>query len=142
MLKFNTAGKCTTAVFNHQLLMGCLILLALVFSKTAHAQFVPFDGEKSTWHEGFDRYDYMMDNETLAITPYKAPEGEGFGVKDPPNEHHRCIVIVPKKMATGNPWTWRGCYWNHQPQAEVEMLKRGFCVAYISASGTLRPGRE
>ena len=31
--------------------------------------YVPFAGEKSAWHEGFDRYDFVMDEETLAITP-------------------------------------------------------------------------
>jgi pimeloyl-ACP methyl ester carboxylesterase len=120
----------------------CLLVLLFAFSQAVKAQFIPFEGAKSTWHEGFDRYDFMMDEQSLAIIPFKAPEGEGFGVKDPPNEHRRCIVIVPKKFAPGYPWTWRGCYWDHQPQAEIEMLKRGFCVAYISASGTLRPGKE
>ena len=30
-----------------------------------------FTGEKSSWH-GFDRYDFIMDEETLAITPFKS----------------------------------------------------------------------
>ena len=54
----------------------------------------------------------------------------------------RCVVIVPKAAAPGNPWSWQGCYWNHQPQAEVELLRRGFHIAYISANATLRPGKE
>ena len=41
----------------------------------------------------------------------------------------------------GNPWSWRGCYWDHQPQTEVELLKRGFHVAYISANASLRPDK-
>jgi hypothetical protein len=44
--------------------------------------------------------------------------------------------------APGNPWSWRGCYWDHEPQAEVELLKRGFYIAYVSSSATLRPGKE
>lgn len=96
---------------------------------------------KNTWH-GFDRYDFIMDDETLAITPFAAPAGEGNGIKDPPAGKHRCILVTPKTAAAGHPWTWRGCYWDHQPQTEVELLKRGFCVAYISASASLRPGKE
>ena len=101
-----------------------------------------FTGERSSWHQGFDRYDYLMDENTLVITPYKAPDGEGFGVKDPPPGYRRCIVVVPKSPAPGNPWSWQACYWDHQPQAEVELLKRGFYIAYISANATLKPGKE
>jgi lysophospholipase L1-like esterase len=100
------------------------------------------DGGKSVWHDGFVRYDYVMDEQTLAITPFTAPEGERFGVKDPPKGQRRCIVVTPKQPAPGNPWSWRGCYWDHQPQTEVELLRRGFHVAYISANATLRPGKE
>ena len=101
-----------------------------------------FDGGKTVWHDGFARYDYVMDEQTLAITPFAAPEGERFGVKDPPKDQRRCIVVAPKQAAPGNPWSWRGCYWDHQPQTEVELLRRGFHVAYISANATLRPGKE
>ena len=43
--------------------------------------YVPFEGEKITWH-GFDRYDFIMDDATGAITPFKAPASEvtSFGV--------------------------------------------------------------
>ncbi len=102
---------------------------------------LPFDGGKSQWH-GFDRYDFVMDEQTLAITPFTAPAGEGDGVKDPEPGQRRCIVVVPKEAAPGNPWSWRGCYWDHQPQTEIELLKRGFHVAYISANATLKPGKE
>ncbi len=103
---------------------------------------MPFEGEKSSWHDGFDRYDYLMDEETLDIQPFKRGEGEKFGIKDPPQGKHRCVVIVPKRPALGNPWSWRGCYWDHQPQTEVELLRRGFHVAYISANATLKPGKQ
>jgi pimeloyl-ACP methyl ester carboxylesterase len=100
-----------------------------------------FDGDKSAWH-GFDRYDFIMDEDTLAITPFKSPAGEGDGVKDPAKGQRRCIIVVPKVAAPGNPWSWQGCYWDHQPQAEVELLRRGFHIAYISANATLKPGKE
>ncbi len=56
---------------------------------------VPFGGEKSEWHDGFVRYDFAMDEETLAITPFQAPDGEKFGVKDPAKGQRRCLVIAP-----------------------------------------------
>jgi hypothetical protein len=27
---------------------------------------------------------------------------------------------------------WRGCYWDHEPQTEVELLRRGFHVAFVT----------
>ena len=47
-------------------------------------------------------------------------------------------MVVPKKPAAGNPWSWQGCYWDHRSQAEVELLHRGFCIAYI----TVDPGKQ
>jgi hypothetical protein len=100
-----------------------------------------FEGEKTAWH-GFDRYDFIMDDQTLAVTPFTAPPGEGDGINDPPKGTHRCVVVVPNEFAPGNPWSWRGCYWNHMPQAEIALLHQGFCIAYISAGEHLRPGRQ
>ncbi|HTE89722.1 MAG TPA: hypothetical protein VK639_12240 [Terriglobales bacterium] len=47
---------------------------------------VRFEGEKTTWHEGFDRFDYVMDEESFAITPFMRPEGERFAVGNPPKD--------------------------------------------------------
>src|SRR5216683_3400044 len=103
--------------------------------------YVPFEGEKTTWHEGFDRYDFIMDDATGAITPMTAPASEvtSFGIDVSLKDgKHRCVVVVPKKAAPGNPWSWQGCYWNHQPQTEVELLRRGFHIAYVAPD----PGRQ
>lgn len=101
-----------------------------------------FQGDKIDWH-GFDRYDFVMDMQTLAITPFKAPAGEASGnLGDSDKGQLRCVVVVPKQAAPGNPWSWRGVYWNHQPQAEVELLKRGFHVAYISVDAKPSSSRE
>jgi hypothetical protein len=40
---------------------------------TAADGYVPFEGEQTSWHEGFERYDFIMDDATGAITPIKAP---------------------------------------------------------------------
>ena len=106
------------------------------------AEVAAFNGGTSTWHDGFVRYDFIMNVETLEISPFKAPAGENFAVRDPKPGTRRCVVIAPKKAAPGNPWSWQGCYWDHEPQAEVELLRRGFHIAYISANAELRPGKE
>ena len=92
---------------------------------------IPFSGEKTTWRDGFDRFDFLMDEKTMTITPIKATEDEQYGAKPAEKGKLRCIVVAPKKAAPGNPWSWRGCYWDHEPQAEVELLKRGFHIAFI-----------
>jgi pimeloyl-ACP methyl ester carboxylesterase len=100
----------------------------------ADAPSAGFDGARSTWH-GFDRHDYILDEATLAITPADdQARGSGKGQR-------RCIVVVPKAAALGKPWSWRGCYWDHEPQTEIELLRRGFHVAYIAADAKLRPDK-
>jgi pimeloyl-ACP methyl ester carboxylesterase len=96
------------------------------------AAYVPFEGEKTTWHDGFDRYDYVMDANTFELKAFKRPENERFGISNPAAGKRRCVVVVPKKPAPGNPWSWRGCYWDHEPQVEVELLRRGFHVCFIT----------
>jgi pimeloyl-ACP methyl ester carboxylesterase len=94
-----------------------------------------FDGEKTDWH-GYDRYDFLMDEDTLAIKAADAnTKGEVKGQR-------RCIVVCPKAAAPGNPWSWRGCYWDHQPQTEIELLRRGFHIACITANASLKPDKK
>ena len=99
------------------------------------------EGAKTAWH-GFDRYDFLMDEATLAIKEMQAADDEKDGIKHPVEGQRRCIVVVPRVAAPGNPWSWRGCYWDHQPQTEVELLRRGFHIAYVESSATLKPGRQ
>jgi pimeloyl-ACP methyl ester carboxylesterase len=121
-----------------------IFLAAIVWTanrSTAADLYSPFAGEKTTWRQGFDRYDFIMDDATGAITPTKAPDKEvtSFGIDATLKDgKRRCVVIVPKKAAPGYPWSWRGCYWNHQPQTEVELLNRGFHIAYVAPD----PGRQ
>lgn len=123
-----------------QLRLSLLVLITLAVFRPAKDTlaadgYTPFGGEKSSWHEGFDRYDFVMDDATGAITPMVAPEKEvtSFGIDATlANGKRRCVVIVPKKAAPGHPWSWRGCYWNHEPQTEVELLKRGFHIAWVA----------
>ncbi len=117
-----------------RLVAGALLSLFIIgFAGTARGaeDLVPFDGEKSSWH-GFDRYDFLMDETDLTIKPYKVAPDEGNAVKAQVKGQRRCVVVVPKAAASGNPWSWRGCYWDHEPQAEVELLKRGFHIAFAA----------
>jgi pimeloyl-ACP methyl ester carboxylesterase len=91
---------------------------------------VTFTGEKTTWH-GFDRYDFLMDEATFTLKPIKAGPDEKNGVRGQVKEQLRCVVVVPKEAVPGKPWSWRGYYFDHEPQAEMELLKRGFHIGFI-----------
>jgi hypothetical protein len=109
--------------------------------------YLPFAGEKTTWHEGFERYDFIMDDATGAITPVTAPEKEvtSFGIDESvKNGKRRGVVVVPKNAAPGNPWSWRSCYWNHQPAirsraAEAWFSHRLYCARPRQAGQGVRP---
>ncbi len=81
-----------------------------------------FEGEKTTWPDGSARYDFVMDDQTHVIKPFQVEKDDKAANKGQP----RCIVVVPKRAAAGNPWSWRDLHRDHQPQTEVELLARGF----------------
>jgi hypothetical protein len=122
-------------------LLGLVPVMNLIGQEGMTSAEPVFTGEKSDWH-GYDRYDYVLDSSGGTIAPFARPADEKSGVREPAPGQRRCIIIVPKKFAPGHPWSWRGCYWDYAPQVEVELLRRGFCVAYISAGATLRPDKE
>jgi hypothetical protein len=115
-----------------------IALLCIVQSALAADAPASFLGEKSAWH-GFDRYDFLMDEETLTLKPYSVAADEKNGIKGQTKGQRRCILVAPKEAAAGKPWSWRGCYWDHEPQTEVELLKRGFHIAYIMADANIKP---
>ncbi len=117
-----------------RLVAGTLLSLFIIgFAARARAAevLIPFDGMKSSWH-GFDRYDFLMDETNHAIEPYQVSPDEKNAVKAQVKGRRRCVVVVPEAAAPGNPWSWRGCYWDHEPQTEVELLKRGFHIAFAA----------
>jgi uncharacterized protein (TIGR03067 family) len=65
----------------------------------------PFPGAVSRW-EGFVRHDF--------------PVG-GAGA----------VVVEPEKPLPGRPWAWRGEFFGAFPNADVELLKRGWHLAYL-----------
>jgi hypothetical protein len=100
-------------------------LAILVVVALAHSPAVAAD--KPSWH-GFDRRDFVMDEQTLAIkTLETTTDDETVGDGRP-----RCILVVPKKPAPGNPWSWSDLHRDHRPPAEAELLARGYHVAFIT----------
>ena len=91
-----------------------------------------FTGEKTSWH-GFGRFDFLMDSAALTVKPLKAFPKEGTGIERQVEGQLRCVVVVPKEAAPGKPWSWRGRYFDHEPQAEIELLKRGFYIGFIQS---------
>src|SRR3954447_24994401 len=116
-----------------------IAFLAASFAANSTAAAAPpkFGDEKTSWH-GFDRYDFLMDEADLSIKPYRAPAEERNAVRTQVKGQLRCVVVAPKEPAPGHPWSWRGCYFDHEPQAEVELLKRGFHVGFIQSD----PGKS
>ena len=134
-------------LMNGRACLGLALLFMMAFScQTPHTLAVDppatlpatpsvFTGDKTDWH-GFDRYDFFLDETALTVAPADPK------VKGDPNGQRRCIVVVPKTAAAGNPWSWRGCYWDHEPQTEIELLKRGFHIAYIGADASRKPDKK
>ena len=120
--------------------LAVMFVVSTLWNATATvavADSTAFTGEKTAWH-GFDRYDSLMDQDSLTLKPIKAADDERNGIKGQVKGQWRCVVVVPKVPAAGNPWSWRGCYWDHEPQTEVELLRRGFHVAFIMSD----PGKS
>jgi neutral ceramidase len=88
---------------------------------------MPVEGEKNSWH-GFERHDFVMDEETLAIKSLDATTDDKAGR----DRQVDCILVVPKRSAGGNPWCWRDHYRDHELPAETELLARGFHLAFIT----------
>lgn len=107
-----------------------VVLGAALGGAPADVEPTQFGGDKSSWH-GFDRYDFLMDETDFTIKPHKAGKDEGNAVRTQVKGQLRCVVVVPKQAAPGNPWSWRGYYFDHEPQTEIELLKRGFHVGFI-----------
>jgi len=54
----------------------------------------------------------------------------GFSGYDFQNNGVACKVVEPRIVAKGKPWIWRARFWGHEPQTDIDLLERGFHVAY------------
>lgn len=137
----NTRKMLRTSRYSALSAILCGLFLFAGTCPTVAAADGAFEGDHTSWR-GFDRYDFLLDEQTLAITPFTAAPGEGNAIKGDVKGQRRCVVVVPKSPAPGNPWSWRGCYWDHQPQTEIELLRRGLHIAYIAANAELKPDKK
>jgi pimeloyl-ACP methyl ester carboxylesterase len=83
--------------------------LACASLQAAEAQ--EFPGKKSDWH-GFTRYDFQVDGKPV-------------------------LVVAPRRESPGRPWLWHGEFFGHRPAPDIELLKRGFHVVYMSVPDLL-----
>lgn len=70
----------------------------------------PFPGVKSAYH-GFDRYDFEVDGQ-------------------------KCLVVTPKMAAKGNPWIWRAEFFDHRPEIDLALVRKGFHLVYMNVGNT------
>jgi len=84
--------------------LACITARAGDFPLTS-TSVAPFTGVKSLW-EGFDRYDFKVDDKPA-------------------------IVVVPKHALPGNPWVWRGEFFGAFAKADVALVDRGFYLAFL-----------
>ena len=89
-------------------LVTALILASTVIGVGGASAAEPWPGATSDFH-GFTQYDFKV--EELA-----------------------CKVVVPKKVAEGKPWIWRARFFGHEPGPEIELLSKGFHVAYVDVA--------
>lgn len=82
-----------------------VVILFFLAAPAAHAAAAPFPGKLTQW-QGHDRYDFDF-NGKLAT------------------------VVVPKQPLPGKPWAWRGEFFGAFANADAELVKRGFHIAYL-----------
>lgn len=58
-------------------------------------------------------------------------EWNGFLCEEFEFEGKRAIIVFPKEARKDGKWLLKTEYWDGYPQAEIEMIKRGFHLAYV-----------
>jgi len=91
--------------------MGIVAVMLLgAMAGPAFADTAPFPGAKSQYH-GFDRYDFEVAG-------------------------RKCLVVAPAQAAEGNPWIWRAEFFDHRPEIDLALVRKGFHLAYINVGNT------
>ena len=78
----------------------------------------------------------------LIAVPAQAWEGKstdwnGFRRFDFQVDRRPCFVVVPNKIADGQPWVWRARFPSYHAEADALLLERGFHIAHIDTAGML-----
>lgn len=93
------------------MLRGMFLIIGLLLAAPLSAGQPEFSGKTSDWH-GFTRHDFTVDGKSV-------------------------LVVTPKEAAAGMPWVWHGEFFGHKPAPDIELLKRGFHVVYMSVPDML-----
>ncbi len=64
----------------------------------------------------------------------RTSEWNGFERIDYVREGRPCLIVRPKQAASGRPWIWRTEFFGHFPAADLELLRRGWHIAYAKLS--------
>ncbi|MEO1524332.1 MAG: hypothetical protein AAFX06_02800 [Planctomycetota bacterium] len=70
-----------------------------------------------------------------ADVPVRESSFHGFEMHSLKLDSVECRIVSPKAPAEGKPWVWRARFWGHQPQFDLEMLRRGWHVVYCDVAG-------
>lgn len=60
---------------------------------------------------GFDRFDFQL-----------------------PGVERRATLVLPDEAAEGRPWIWRARFFGHQPALDIQLLERGWHLAYVDVA--------
>jgi pimeloyl-ACP methyl ester carboxylesterase len=58
---------------------------------------------------------------------------QGFQRLDFTLQGRPCILVLPETAAPGKPWIWRTEFFDHEPQVDLELIRRGWHLAYMDA---------
>jgi pimeloyl-ACP methyl ester carboxylesterase len=86
-------------------LVVAVVLVSMV-SPALGAEPKPFPGKTSQWN-GFTKYDFQVDGADV-------------------------IVVAPEQPLAGRPWAWRGEFFGAFANADVELVKKGWHLVYMS----------
>ncbi|MFO1065083.1 MAG: alpha/beta fold hydrolase [Pirellulales bacterium] len=68
---------------------------------------------------------------TGAAVAQSETKWNGFVQKNFQVDGRNAFVVVPEKSALGKPWIWRTEFFGHEPQGDIELIKRGWHAAYV-----------
>jgi predicted esterase len=85
-------------------------ILVAASAAAADQPAAPFPGTKSAYH-GFERFDFEVDGQ-------------------------KCVVVTPTTAAKGRPWIWRAEFFNHRPEIDLALVRKGFHLTYMNVGNT------
>ncbi len=48
---------------------------------------------------------------------------------------HDAKIVIPNEPDSNGYWIWRARFWGHEPQLDIQLLERGFHVAFVDVGG-------